>query len=330
MKRREFISLVGSAAVAWPLAARGQQADHIRQIGVLLGIGENDPETKARIRAFRLGMRDLGWIEGRNVHIEYRFTVNNRELLKQYVAELIRLAPDVIVANSTPVLAALRQATSSIPIVFVIVNDPVSQGFISSLAHPGGNITGFTFIEFQLVGKWIELLSDVKPDLSRVALLFNPDSAPYYDVYIRSFKALPQQSSVELEALPVRSAAEVDLAVAALGGKSGSGLIAPADPFIVVERETILKSAEKHRVPIISAYRQFVAEGALMSYGPDTGDIFRRSSSYVDRILKGETPANLPAQSPVKFELVVSLKAAKALGLSVRELFLLLADEVIE
>jgi putative ABC transport system substrate-binding protein len=331
MKRREFITLLGGAAVGWPLAARAQQqTERVRRIGVLLGIGENDPESRARVKAFRLGMRDLGWIEGRNVHIEYRFTANNHELIKQYVAELIRLAPDVIVANSTPVIAALRQATSSIPIVFVVVNDPVSQGFISSLAHPGGNITGFTFIEFQLVGKWIELLSDVKPDLSRVALLFNPDSAPYYDVYIRSFKALPQQSSIELEALPVRSASEVELAVAELGRKSGSGLIASADPFIVVERETILKSAEKHRVPIISAYRQFAAEGALMSYGPDTGDIFRRSSSYVDRILKGETPANLPAQSPIKFELVVNLKAAKALGLSVRESFLLLADEVIE
>ena len=166
MQRREFITLLGGAAAAWPLAARAQQPDRMRRIGVLLGIGENDPESKARLKAFRLGMRDLGWIEGRNVHIEYRFTANNRELIKQYVAELIRLAPDVIVANSTPVIAALRQATSSIPIVFVVVNDPVSQGFISSLAHPGGNITGFTFIEFQLVGKWIELLSDVKRDLT--------------------------------------------------------------------------------------------------------------------------------------------------------------------
>ena len=330
MQRRKFIKFIGGAAVAWPLAARAQQTERVRRVGVLLGIGENDPEAKDRVKAFRLGMRDLGWIEGRNVRIEYRFAANNRELIKQHVAELIRLAPDVIVANTSPVIAALHQATSSIPVVFAIVNDPVSQGFISSLAHPGGNITGFTFIEFQLVGKWIELLSDVKPDLSRVALLFNPDSAPYYDVYIRSFKALPQQSSVEVEAMHVRSVAEVELAVAELGRKPGSGLIASADPFIVVERETILKSAEKHRVPIISAYRQFVAEGALMSYGPDTGDIFRRSSSYVDRILKGESPANLPAQSPIKFDLVVNLKAAKALGLSARESFLLLADEVIE
>jgi putative ABC transport system substrate-binding protein len=330
MRRREFVTLLGGAAVAWPLAARAQQPDRVRQIGVLLGIGENDPETKTRVKAFQLGMRDLGWIEGRNVHIEYRFTANNHELLKQYVAELIRLAPDVILANSSPVIAALRQATSFIPIVFAIVNDPVSQGFISSLAHPGGNITGFTFIEFQLVGKWIELLGDVKLDLSRLALLFNPDSAPYYDVYIRSFKALPQQSSVEVEAMHVRSAAEIELAVAELGRTPGSGLIASADPFVIVEHEAILKSAEKHRVPIISPYRHFVVDGALMSYGPDTADIFRRSSTYVDRILKGESPANLPAQSPVKFELVVNLKTAKALGLSVRESFLLLADEVIE
>jgi putative ABC transport system substrate-binding protein len=330
MRRREFITLLGGAAAAWPFAARAQQPERMRRIGMLLGIAEKDPESEGRVKAFRLGMRDLGWIEGRNVQVEYRFAGSNLESINKHVAELIRLAPDVIVANSTPVMAALRPATSTIPIVFVVVNDPVGQGFISSLAHPGGNITGFSFIDPEIVGKWINLLGDVKPNLSRVALMFNPDTAPYYGVYLRSFKALPQQTSVEVGAAHVRSVAEVDLAVAKLGREPGSGLIAAADPYIVTVRGAILKAADQHRVPIISPYRQFAKEGSLMSYGPDTADIFRRSASYVDRILKGEKPANLPAQSPAKFELVVNLKTAKALGLSVRESFLLLADEVIE
>jgi putative ABC transport system substrate-binding protein len=330
MQRREFITLVGGAATIWPHAARAQRTDRMRTVGMLLGLAEKDPETLNRIKAFQLGMRDLGWIEGRNVHIEYRFAGTNPESINKYVAELIRLAPDVIVAQSTAVMVALRPATSTIPIVFAMLSDPVSQGFISNLAHPGGNITGFSFLESDIVGKWINLLGDVKPNLSRVALMFNPDTVPYFDVYLRSFKALPQQTSVEVEAVHVRSVADVELAVAKLGREPGSGLIAAADPFILAMRGVILKAADQHRVPVISPYRQFVIEGSLISYGPDSADIFRRSASYVDRVLKGEPPGNLPAQSPVKFELVVNLKTAKALGLSLRESFLQLADEVIE
>jgi ABC-type uncharacterized transport system substrate-binding protein len=330
MRRREFITLLGGTAVAWPLGAQAQQPDRVRRVSVLLALTENDPEAKARVKAFRLGMRDLGWIEGRNVEIEYRFAGANSELIKQHVAELIRLAPDVIVANASPNFAALRAATSTIPIIFVIVNDPVGQGFIPNLTHPGGNITGFSFIEPEIIGKWINLLGDVKPDLSRVALMFNPDTAPYYDPYLRSFKALPRHSSVAVDPVHVRSVAEVDLAVAELGREPRSALIAASDIYIVNVRGAILKAADQHRIPLISAYKQFVVEGSLMSYGPDTADIFRRSSSYVDRILKGESAGNLPVQSPEKFELVVNLKAAKALGLSVGKSFLLLADEVIE
>jgi len=330
MKRREFITLLGGAVVAWPLAARAQQPERMRRVSMLLGLTEKDPEAIGRVKAFRLGMRDLGWIEGRNVQVEYRYAGSNLESIKKHVAELIKLAPDVIVANTTPVIAALRPATSTIPIVFVVVNNPVGQGFISSLAHPGGNITGFSFIEPEIVGKWINLLHDVKPNLSRVALMFNPDTVPFFDVYLRSYNALPQQTSVEVEAVHVRSVAEVELAVAKSGREPGSGLIAAADSFIVSVRGAIVKAADKYRVPVISPYRQFVIEGSLMSYGPDTADIFRRSASYVDRVLKGEPPGNLPAQSPVKFELVVNLKTAKALGLSLPESFLLLADEVIE
>jgi putative ABC transport system substrate-binding protein len=275
-------------------------------------------------------MRDLGWIEGRNVQIEYRFAGNDLESINRNVAEVVRLAPDVIVANSTAVMVALRPATGTIPIVFAVVSDPVSQGFISNLAHPGGNITGFSFIESDMVGKWVNLLGDVKPNLSRVALMFNPDFVPFFDVYLRSFKAVPRQTSVEVEAVHVRSVADVELAIAELGREPDSGLIAASDAFLLAVRGVILKAANEHRVPVISPYRQLVIEGGLISYGPDTADIFRRSASYVDRVLKGELPGNLPVQAPVKFELVVSLKTAKALGLSLRESFLQLADEVIE
>jgi putative ABC transport system substrate-binding protein len=275
-------------------------------------------------------MRDAGWIEGRNVHIEYRYAGTDRDAIKKHVGELIRLAPDVILANSTPVMTLLRPATNTIPIVFVVVNNPVGQGFISNLARPGGNVTGFSFIEPEIVGKWINLLGDAKPDLSRVALMYNPDTAAYYDAYLRSFKALPQQSKVEVDAAPVRSAADIEQAVAELARDQRTGLIVAADIFTVAMRGVILQSTEQHRVPLIAPYRQFAVEGGLMFYGPDTADIFRRSSSYVDRILRGESPGNLPVQSPDKFELVVNLKTARALGLSVRESFLQLADEVIE
>jgi putative tryptophan/tyrosine transport system substrate-binding protein len=330
MRRREFITLLGGAAVAWPVAARAQQSERVRHISLLLGIAENDPEARSRVKAFQQGLRDLGWVEGRNIRIDYRFAASDPSRIKEYVEELIRLTPDVIVGNSTPVVAALRQATSTIPIVFAVVNDPVGQGFISSLATPGGNITGFTFIEFSMVGKWIEMLKDVSLDLSQVALMFNPDTAPYYDVYLRSFESAPRSIPVNIKATPVRNVVEIEDVIARLGREPGAGLIAPADPFVVVQRDAIIRSAEKHRVPAIYTYRQFVLEGGLMSYGPDTADIFRRAGSYVDRILRGTNPADLPAQSPVKFELVVNLKVAKSIGLKVRDSFLLLADEVIE
>ena len=329
MRRRDFIKVVAGSAAAWPLSLSAQQPDRTRRVGVLLGIVESDPETSARLKAFRLGMRDLGWIEGRNIQIEYRFAGTDLKAINKHVTELVGLAPDVIVANSTPVVAALKPVTNTIPIVFVVVNNPVGQGFISNLTHPGGNITGFSFLEPEMVGKWINLLRDVKPELSRVTLMFNPDSAPYYDGYVRSFKALPEQNLVGLNTAHVRNVVEINSVVAELARDPGSGLIAAGDPFIVNTREAILKAVAEGKVPLVSPYRQFAIEGSLMSYGPDSADIFRRSASYVDRILKGELPGNLPTQSPDKFELVVNLKTSKALGLSIRESFLLLADEVI-
>jgi putative tryptophan/tyrosine transport system substrate-binding protein len=329
MKRREFITLLGGAA-AWPLAALAQQGQRVRHVGVLLPLVEDDPETQSRLKAFRYGLRDVDWAEGRNIRIDYRFSTLDPNQIRESVGEMVSLAPDVIVANSTPVLAALRQATSTIPIVFAVVNDPVGQGFVSSLARPAGNITGFSFIEFSMVGKWVGMLKDVAPDISKVALMFNPDTAPYYDVYLRSFERQPRSVAVEVSAAPVRDAAQIEQVIARLAKQHGSGLIAASDPFVVFHRDAILKPAEMHRVPVISGYRQFVLEGSLISYGPDASDIFRRTGSYVDRILRGEKPADLPVQSPTRFELVINMIAAKALGLTVRDSFLLLADEVIE
>ena len=329
MRRRDFIKAIATSAAAWPLSARAQPAK-IRRVSVLLGLAEKDPEANARLKAFRLGLRDLEWIEGRNIEIDYRFAGSNLDLIKKHVAELVKSPPEVILANSTPVMRALKPATSAIPIVFVVVNDPVGQGFISNLKHPGGNITGYSFIEPEIIGKWINLLGDIKPGLTRVALIFNPDTAPYYDRFIQSYKASRGPSPVEVDGVHVQSVADVERAIAELARDRGGGLITPGDPYILTTRGAILGAARQHGVPMISPYRQFVTEGSLMSYGPDTADIFRRSSAYVDRILRGELVGNLPAQSPDKFELAINLKAAKALGLPVRQTFLFLADEVIE
>jgi putative tryptophan/tyrosine transport system substrate-binding protein len=330
MRRRDFIKGVAGSATAWPLSARAEQPGRMRRVGVLVGLAEDDPETKSRVRAFRLGLRDADWVEGRNLRIDYRFSASDPARAKQYATELVSLAPDVIVGNTTHVITALRQVTSIIPIVFAVVNDPMGQGFVSSLAHPGGNVTGFSFIEFQIVGKWIGMLKDVSPDLSRVALMFNPDTSPFYDVYLRSFERTPRSITVDVSAAPVRDEAEIEQVIAKLGQEPGSGLIAAPDSFIVVHRDAILRSAKAHRVLVVSAYKQFVLEGYVMSYGPDTADIFWRAASYVDRILRGEKAADLPVQSPIKFELFVNMTAVKALGFTVPESFLQLADEVIE
>jgi putative tryptophan/tyrosine transport system substrate-binding protein len=327
MRRREFITLIGGAAAAWPLAARAQQAERVRRIGLLLGV-DDDLEGQTRVAAFKQRLQELGWTDGRNIQIETRFGGADAGRIRTHV--LVALAPDVIVGNSTPVLRALRQATSSIPIVFVAVNDPVEQGFVSSLAHPGGNITGFALIDFQMVGKWLEMLKETAPGVSRVVLMFNPDTSPHYYVYLRSFETEPRSIAVEVTAAPVRNTAKVEEAIAKLGREPGCGLIVAPDAFTVVHYQLFIRLAQQHRVPAIYFLRTYVAEGALMSYGPDVYDLYRRSASYVDRILKGAKPADLPVQQPTKFELAINLKTAKALGLQIPEKLLALADEVIE
>jgi putative tryptophan/tyrosine transport system substrate-binding protein len=330
MRRREFIMLLGSAAAAWPFAARAQQPDRMRRIGFLQGLAESDPEAQARTEAFRQGLDTLGWTEGRNIRIDYRFAGGDSTRVQAYTTELVNSAPELIVAHSSPVIAALKQATRTIPIIFAIVNDPLSQGFVVSLAHPGGNITGFAFVELPMVGKWLEMLKEMAPGVRRVALIFNPQTAPYYPIYLRELGAVPATLAAELAAAPVRDEAEVEAAISALAREPAGGLIAAADPFTVAHRALIMRLAQHHRLPAVYSLRQLVAEGGLMSYGPDSVDIVRRSASYVDRILKGEKPADLPVQQPTKFELAINLKTAKALGLDVPPMLLARADEVIE
>jgi putative tryptophan/tyrosine transport system substrate-binding protein len=329
MKRRQFITLLGGTAAAWPRIAWAQQAERVRRIGLLMGTAD-DREGQARVTALKQGLQELGWTDGGNIQIETRFGGANVGRIRAHAAELVALAPDVIVGQTTPVIRALRQATSSIPIVMVPVNDPVEQGFVSSLAHPGGNITGFALVDFQMVGKWLEMLKEVAPSVFRAELMFNPDTSPHYYVYLRSFEAEPRSIAVEVTAAPVRNTAEIEAAIAKLGREPGAGLIVPPDAFTFVHHQLFIRLAQQHRLPAVYAYWTYVPQGALMSYGPDVYDLFRRSASYVDRILKGEKPADLPVQQPTKFELAINLKTARALGLQIPDKLLALADEVIE
>jgi putative ABC transport system substrate-binding protein len=330
MRRRTFIALLAGAAAAWPHAARAQQSARIRRVGVLMGTAQSDPLGQQRIAALRSGLQQLGWHEGGNLQLELRWAAADAERLKNYTAELVRLAPDVIVSNGTPATAAIVHATHSIPIVFAVVNDPVEQHVITSLAHPGGNVTGFSFVDFPLFGKSLELLRQIAPRVTRVGLMFRPEDHPHYDNYLKAFAADQRIEPTVVTRAAVESDSEIENEVAKLASQPGGGLIVAPDTFTLGNRQAILASVAQHGVPAIHPYRESVVEGGLMSYAPDTVDIFLRSASYVDRILKGEKPADLPAQAPVKFEFVLNLKTAKTLGLAVPPKLVALADEVIE
>jgi putative tryptophan/tyrosine transport system substrate-binding protein len=320
MNRRAFIAGLASGVV-WPARGWAQLSKHddrVRRIGFLLGAtDEGDPESQTRIAAFRQGLQTLGWKEGHNVLIDFRFGAGDLNRIQSQVADLVNSNPDLILANGSPVIAALKRETNTIPIVFAVVNDPLGQGFVESLARPGGNITGFTLIEFEILGKWVELLKEIAPTIQRTTLLFNPITAPYYESFLRQLGTSPHKLATEFASVQVHVHTELEPALAAIAREPNSGLITGADPFMVTHRAKIIDLAARYRLPAIYEFRQFSAEGGLISYGPDTADIFRRSASYVDRIFKGAKPADLPVQQPAKFELVINLKTAKALGFEV-------------
>jgi putative ABC transport system substrate-binding protein len=328
IKRREFITLLGSAAAAWPLAARAQQ-ERMRRVGVLMNLTADDPEASARVTAFAQGLQQLGWTAGHNVRIDYRWGAADADRSRRYAAELVALAPDVVLAAASPAVAALQQATRTVPIVFAIVVDPVGAGFVDSLAHPGGNLTGFIVYEYVISAKWLELLKDISPQLKRVAVLREPDVAAGIG-QLAVIQAAAPSFGVEVRPVSVRDADEIERAVTAFARSSNGGLIVTASTLAAVHRKLIIALAARHRLPAVYPVRFHATSGGLISYGPDTVDPFRRAAAYVDRILKGEKPSDLPVQAPTKYELVINLKTAKVLGLKVPPTLLARADEVIE
>ena len=329
MNRRGFITLVGGTAATWPLAIRAQQST--RRIGMLIGYSEIDPEIQARLAAFRQALEGNGWKEGRSVLIDYRFAPASPDQAHVFAKELVALKPDVLVGNSTPATAALLQATYTIPIVFIGVSDPVGSHFVASMARPGGSTTGFTNFAPSMIGKWLELLKQVAPGVARAAVIFNPKTAPGGgSFFLEPFESVARSFAVEPIAARVNNADEIANAVAVMAREPGGSLIIMPDAFTTVHRQLIILLSARHGLPAIYPYRYQAMEGGLLSYGVDDIDLMRRAAPYVDRILKGESVANLPVQAPVKFDLVVNLRAAKVLGLTVPPTLLVLANEVIE
>jgi putative tryptophan/tyrosine transport system substrate-binding protein len=329
MRRREFITLFGGAAAAWPIAARAQQGERMRRIGVLHTPAPDDPHGQARNTAFLQALAQSGWIEGRNVRIDIRWGAADAERIRRIVAELVALAPDVIFATGSVTVGPLLEATRSIPIVFVLVPDPVAAGFVNSLARPGGNATGFINFEYGISAKWLELLKEMSPDVKRVGVVRDPTLAVGAGQF-GAMQSVAPSLGVELSPLQVRDAREIERTVTAFAHSPGGGIIVTGSALAVAHRDLIVTLAARHKLPAVYFFRPFVVGGGLMSYGPDFVDQYRRAAGYVDRILKGEKPADLPVQAPTKYELVINLKTAKALGISVPATLLARADEVIE
>jgi putative tryptophan/tyrosine transport system substrate-binding protein len=329
MRRRAFITLLGGAPVIWPLAARAQQGERMRRIGVLMPSAADDPEFQARITAFLQGLAQLGWLDGRNVRIDTRWGAGDSERIRKYVAELVALAPDVILANSSAAIAPLLQATRTVPIVFTGVADPVGAGYVDSLARPGGNATGFLVWEYSIAAKWLELLKDVAPGVTRAAVLRESAIAAGPGQF-GVIQAAAPSLGVELRVVDTRDAGEIERAITAFAQGANGGLIVTGSPAAVFHRGLIVALAARHRLPAVYFQRPFVAVGGLISYGSDPIVQYRHAAGYVDRILKGERPADLPVQAPTKYELIINLKTAKALGLEIPSSVLARADEVIE
>jgi len=331
MQRRDFIRLLGGVAAAWPVVARAQQGNRVRRIGMLMGYAEADPDTQARMAAFKSGLDQLGWKDDHNIQITFRFGVGEMDRIRESAKELVDLNPDVIVCETTPTLRIMRQQTATLPIVFISVSDPVSTGFVADLAHPGGNMTGFTNFEASMGGKWIELLKKIAPGVSRVGIMFNPDTTTGRgEFFLRPIEASAPLLAAQVVPLAVQSDIEIGAAITALASEPGAGLIVLLDVFTAVHRPVIISQAATNRVPTIFPWRFGATDGGLVSYGVDVADLHRRAAGYVDRILKGAKPADLPVQQPTKFELVINLKTAKALDLTMPPSLLSSADLVIE
>ena len=329
MRRREFLGVLGGTA-AWPLAARAQQPERVRRIGMLQPLAANDPEAQLRVAAFHRRLQELGWTDGRNVRIDYRWATGDTARMRAQAAELASLKPDVILGVSTPVVTALRAETRTIPILFVQVIDPVTAGFVASLARPGGNVTGITNFEFTMGGKWLETLKEISPQLARVAVLYNPKTAPYAGSLLRSVAVAAPSFAMEATDTPVQDAAEIERAIDALAQKSNSGLLVLPDASTGLHRDVIIARVAQHRLPAIYPFRYFAVSGGLVSYGTDAADAHRQVAAYVDRILRGTKAEELPVQAPIKFELVINLKTARAHGLTLPPMLLARADEVME
>jgi putative ABC transport system substrate-binding protein len=328
MKRREFITLVGGAAAAWPVAVRAQQGERVRRIGVLMHLAADDPEGQARFAAFLQGLQQLGWTDGRNVRIETRWGANNADR-GRYAAELVALAPDIILASTTPAMMALQQSSRTVSVVFANVADPVGAGFVESLVRPGGNATGFTPYEYSISGKWLELLKEIAPSVTRAAIIrdaANPAGIGMFAV----IQSVASSFGVELSPIVARDGGEIERAVTAFARSPNGGLVVLGTSFGALHSDLMVMLAARHRLPAVYPFRYFVTGGGLISYGPDSHDQYRRAAAYVDRILKGEKPADLPVQHPTKYELVINLKTAKALGFDLPASVLSRADDVIE
>jgi putative tryptophan/tyrosine transport system substrate-binding protein len=330
LQRRDFITLLGGAAAGWPLSARAQQAERMRRIGVLMMYAESDAQAQALVAVFRAGLRDLGWTEDHKIRLDYRWATSDSESIQRSAKELVALEPDLILSSSTPTTALLLQQTRTIPIIFANIVDPVGSGFVASLPRPGGNITGFLNLEASMTGKWLELLKEIAPRVVRVAIFFNPSTAPYAEIYLNPFKAAAASLGMQAIVAPVRDMTEIDTVIAAQARDPNGGLMVMPDGFMFAHHAEIASLAARYRIPAVSSYRAFAKAGGLLSYGNDILDNYRRAATYADRILKGEKPSELPVQFPVKFELVINLPTAKALGLEVPPQLLARADEVIE
>jgi putative tryptophan/tyrosine transport system substrate-binding protein len=331
MRRRDFLTTIAAAAAAWPLTGRAQDAGPLRRVGVLSSIGESDPEAQLMVTAFHQALQDAGWAEGRNLRIDHRWAAGSSGRIREFAKQLVALQPDAIVAHTTPSVAALLKETTTIPIVFVQVSDPIGSHFIANLAHPGGNVTGFTNFEPSMAGKWVEMIKEIAPAVTRIAIVFNPETAPYVGRFYQGpFEAAARSLGIEPHANPVHNEREIESAMTALQGQPRSGVIMMPDTFNIVHRERTIALAARYKLPAVYPYRFAVREGGLLSYGVDQVDLFRRAGGYVGRILKGDKPAELPVQTPTKFEIAINLGTAKALGVEVPQTLLVAADEVVE